>query len=151
MSAKVLATVRRSPEKISRHGGLSAPHKDGRGIAWYDDREIRAVKETLSGAWSAADRRGPPQGMIGRGRRPCARGLTAVQTHGDSADAPRQGLHRYRRRPEQHRPVLGSVGLAGKLRSLSDFQTWVCSFARMAGRLELLSVLVLFTPTFWRH
>jgi len=48
-------------------------------------------------------------------------------------------------------PGLGSVGPAGNFQSLSDFQTWVCSFAMMAGRLELLSVLVLFTPSFWRH
>jgi trk system potassium uptake protein TrkH len=48
-------------------------------------------------------------------------------------------------------PGLGSVGPAGNFQSFSDFQTWVCSFAMMAGRLELLSVLVLFTPAFWRH
>jgi trk system potassium uptake protein TrkH len=33
---------------------------------------------------------------------------------------------------------------------LNDVQTWICSFAMMLGRLELLSVLVLFTPQFWR-
>jgi trk system potassium uptake protein TrkH len=48
-------------------------------------------------------------------------------------------------------PGLGSVGPAGNFQGLSDFQTWVCSFAMMVGRLELLSVLVLFTPQFWRH
>lgn len=47
-------------------------------------------------------------------------------------------------------PGLGEVGPAVNYGSLSDFQTWVCSFAMLLGRLELLSVLVLFTPGFWR-
>ena len=47
-------------------------------------------------------------------------------------------------------PGLGEVGPAVNYGSLSDFQTWVCTFAMMLGRLELLSVLVLFTPQFWR-
>lgn len=48
-------------------------------------------------------------------------------------------------------PGLGSIGPAGNFQGLSDFQTWVCSAAMMVGRLELLSVLVLFTPQFWRR
>lgn len=47
-------------------------------------------------------------------------------------------------------PGLGEVGPAVNYGSLSDFQTWVCTFAMLLGRLELLSVLVLFTPQFWR-
>lgn len=47
-------------------------------------------------------------------------------------------------------PGLGEVGPAVNYGTLSDFQTWVCSFAMLLGRLELLSVLVLFTPAFWR-
>ncbi len=47
-------------------------------------------------------------------------------------------------------PGLGEVGPAVNYGGLSDFQTWVCTFAMMLGRLELLSVLVLFTPQFWR-
>ncbi|MBL8324855.1 MAG: TrkH family potassium uptake protein [Rubrivivax sp.] len=47
-------------------------------------------------------------------------------------------------------PGLGQVGPSGNYQGLTDFQTWVCSFAMMVGRLELLSVLVLFTPQFWR-
>ena len=47
-------------------------------------------------------------------------------------------------------PGLGKVGPALNYASLSDFQTWVCTFAMMLGRLELLSLLVLFTPQFWR-
>ena len=47
-------------------------------------------------------------------------------------------------------PGLGQVGPANNYGSLNTFQTWVCTFAMMLGRLELLSVLVLFTPQFWR-
>jgi trk system potassium uptake protein TrkH len=47
-------------------------------------------------------------------------------------------------------PGLGQVGPAGNYQGLSDFQTWVCAAAMLLGRLELLSVLVLFTPAFWR-
>jgi trk system potassium uptake protein len=47
-------------------------------------------------------------------------------------------------------PGLGQVGPSGNYQGLSDFQTWVCTAAMMLGRLELLTVLVLFTPHFWR-
>jgi trk system potassium uptake protein TrkH len=33
---------------------------------------------------------------------------------------------------------------------LNDFQIWVLSFTMLAGRLELFTVLILFTPAFWR-
>ncbi len=48
-------------------------------------------------------------------------------------------------------PGLGQVGPSGNYQGLTDFQTWVCTFAMMLGRLELLSVLVLLTPQFWRR
>ncbi|HRD97775.1 MAG TPA: potassium transporter TrkG [Rubrivivax sp.] len=47
-------------------------------------------------------------------------------------------------------PGLGEVGPAVNYGGLSDFQTWVCTFAMLLGRLEMLTVLVLFTPAFWR-
>ncbi len=47
-------------------------------------------------------------------------------------------------------PGLGQVGPANNYQGLTDFQTWVCSAAMLLGRLELLSVLVLLTPQFWR-
>jgi trk system potassium uptake protein TrkH len=47
-------------------------------------------------------------------------------------------------------PGLGPVGPMGNFAVLSDFQIWVCTFAMLIGRLELLTVLVLFTPIFWR-
>ena len=48
-------------------------------------------------------------------------------------------------------PGLGDVGPALNYGSLTDVQTWICTVAMLLGRLELLSVLVLFTPAFWRR
>jgi len=47
-------------------------------------------------------------------------------------------------------PGLGQVGPATNFALLNDFQTWLCAAAMLLGRLELLTVLVLFTPAFWR-
>ncbi|RZI96346.1 MAG: TrkH family potassium uptake protein, partial [Rubrivivax sp.] len=48
-------------------------------------------------------------------------------------------------------PGLGSVGPSGSFEGLSAFQHWVLSFGMLIGRLELLTVLVLLTPQFWRQ
>jgi len=47
-------------------------------------------------------------------------------------------------------PGLNGVGPSTTFAVLSDAQTWICSFAMLIGRLEIFSVLVLFTRTFWR-
>jgi trk system potassium uptake protein len=47
-------------------------------------------------------------------------------------------------------PGLGLVGPASNFGVLNDLQIWVLSFAMLLGRLELLTVLVLFTGAFWR-
>ena len=47
-------------------------------------------------------------------------------------------------------PGLGQVGPAGNYQGLNDASTWVCTAAMLVGRLEMMSVLVLFTPAFWR-
>lgn len=47
-------------------------------------------------------------------------------------------------------PGLGLVGPAQNFGFLNEFQLWVCTAAMLLGRLELLSVLVLFTAQFWR-
>ncbi len=47
-------------------------------------------------------------------------------------------------------PGLGDVGPAVNYSGLNDFQTWVCTFGMLLGRLELLALLVLFSPRFWR-
>jgi len=48
-------------------------------------------------------------------------------------------------------PGLGVVGPAGNFGVLTDFQTWVCTIAMLVGRLEIFTVLILFTPHFWRR
>lgn len=47
-------------------------------------------------------------------------------------------------------PALGEFGPANNYSGLGNFQTWVCSFAMLLGRLEMFTILVLFTPAFWR-
>jgi trk system potassium uptake protein TrkH len=47
-------------------------------------------------------------------------------------------------------PGLANVGPATTYAVLSDFQTWVCTFAMLLGRLELFTLLIVFTPVFWR-
>lgn len=47
-------------------------------------------------------------------------------------------------------PGLGPVGPTGSYAVLTDFQTWVCTVAMLVGRLEFFTILVLFTPGFWR-
>jgi trk system potassium uptake protein TrkH len=46
-------------------------------------------------------------------------------------------------------PGLGVVGPAGNYASLSDVQKWVCTATMLLGRLELFTLLVVFTPAFW--
>ena len=48
-------------------------------------------------------------------------------------------------------PGLGVVGPAGNYGVLTDFQTWICTIAMLVGRLEIFTVLILFTPHFWRR
>ena len=63
--------------------------------------------------------------------------------------------------PSQHRtealatlnnvgPGLNLVGPASNYQVLTDLQTWICSFSMLLGRLEIFTLLILFTPTFWR-
>lgn len=48
-------------------------------------------------------------------------------------------------------PGLHEVGPNTTFASLNDFQTWVCTVTMLLGRLELLTVLVILTPAFWRR
>jgi trk system potassium uptake protein TrkH len=47
-------------------------------------------------------------------------------------------------------PGIGPTGPSGNYQILTDFQTWVFTVGMLLGRLEILSVLVLFSPAFWR-
>ena len=48
-------------------------------------------------------------------------------------------------------PGLGQVGPASNFSGLTDFQTWLCTFAMMVGRLEIVTLLIIFTPKFWQR
>ncbi|MDP3859700.1 MAG: potassium transporter TrkG [Stagnimonas sp.] len=47
-------------------------------------------------------------------------------------------------------PGLNLVGPASNYGVLDDFQTWVCTFAMLLGRLEVFTLFVVLTPSFWR-
>ena len=47
-------------------------------------------------------------------------------------------------------PGLGVVGPSTTYEALEDFQTWICTFAMLLGRLEIFTLLVVLTPAFWR-
>lgn len=49
-------------------------------------------------------------------------------------------------------PGLGNIiGPAGNFSSLPDTAKWLLAIGMLLGRLEIITVLVLLTPTFWRH
>jgi trk system potassium uptake protein TrkH len=45
---------------------------------------------------------------------------------------------------------LQAEGLIRNYHALTPAQTWICTAAMLLGRLEIFSVIVLFTPAFWR-
>ncbi len=48
-------------------------------------------------------------------------------------------------------PGLGeTIGPAGNFSPLGEFELWLLSFVMLLGRLEIMTVLILFTPVFWR-
>lgn len=47
-------------------------------------------------------------------------------------------------------PGLGAVGPAGNYAALNDAQKWLCAAVMLLGRLEIFTVLILFTPAYWR-
>ena len=47
-------------------------------------------------------------------------------------------------------PAIGKVSPVDNFAHLSGAAKWFCSFLMLIGRLELFTVLILFTPFFWR-
>ncbi len=47
-------------------------------------------------------------------------------------------------------PGLNEVGPSGNYAGLTNFQLWVLTITMLMGRLELLTVIVLLVPAFWR-
>ena len=48
-------------------------------------------------------------------------------------------------------PGLGAVGPSGNFSVIPTEGKWILSFLMMLGRLELFTVLILFTGYFWRR
>ena len=48
-------------------------------------------------------------------------------------------------------PALGDFGPVNNYAALPNLGKWWCSFLMLIGRLELFTVLILFTPFFWRN
>lgn len=48
-------------------------------------------------------------------------------------------------------PGLGHLGPLDNYYSIPDFSKWFMSFAMLVGRLEFFTVLLIFTPAFWRR
>ncbi|CAG0958620.1 partial Trk system potassium uptake protein TrkI, partial [Burkholderiales bacterium] len=48
-------------------------------------------------------------------------------------------------------PGLGTVGPASNYAGLTDFQIWICTVGMLVGRLEIITVLIIFTPRFWQR
>lgn len=53
MSARQPATVSLSLEEFARHGGETARHRDGWGVAYFDDGDARLLKEAAAASDSA--------------------------------------------------------------------------------------------------
>jgi len=50
LSSRLPTTVDFSLEAFSRHGGLTGPHKDGWGIAYFDGLDVRLIRDTSAAA-----------------------------------------------------------------------------------------------------
>ena len=46
--------------------------------------------------------------------------------------------------------ITPQIGPSGNYASLSDFAKYVLTFAMLLGRLEVMTILVIFTKSFWR-
>jgi trk system potassium uptake protein TrkH len=47
-------------------------------------------------------------------------------------------------------PGMGAVGPVSNFADLPEISKWILSFYMLVGRLELFTVLIIFTPTFWK-
>jgi len=51
--------------------------------------------------------------------------------------------------PNNTSPGLDEVGPTANYAVLNNFQTRICTFATLVGRLEIFTLLVVLTPSFW--
>ena len=54
LSSSAPTNVHFSLDEFSRHGGCTGPHKDGWGIAYYSQGDVKLVREPLPASDSAA-------------------------------------------------------------------------------------------------
>lgn len=47
-------------------------------------------------------------------------------------------------------PAIGSVGPSNNFAHIPDFGKWFLSFLMLMGRLELFTILIIFSPSFWK-
>ena len=47
-------------------------------------------------------------------------------------------------------PAFGTLGPVDNFAHISDAAKWICSFLMLTGRLEIFTILILFTPFFWK-
>jgi trk system potassium uptake protein TrkH len=47
-------------------------------------------------------------------------------------------------------PGIGQVGPTGNYAQIPEFGKWFLSFLMLVGRLELFTVIILFTKAFWK-
>ena len=52
LSSNIPVTAKLSLETFARHGGDTGPHRDGWGIAYFEDRDARLIKEAGPAAGS---------------------------------------------------------------------------------------------------
>ncbi|MCK9608248.1 MAG: hypothetical protein M0R33_17520 [Methylomonas sp.] len=51
-------------------------------------------------------------------------------------------------RAQRHNPCINNVDPTSNYAGVNDFQTWICAIAMLLGRLEVFTLLLLFTPDF---
>lgn len=68
MSSRFPTTVDFSLERLARHGGLDGPHRDGWGVAYFDDHDVFLLREPRSASESELvkfmERNGPPSNLV---------------------------------------------------------------------------------------
>ena len=48
-------------------------------------------------------------------------------------------------------PALGDLGPSGSFEAVPVAAKWILAFLMLIGRLELFTVLLMFSPSFWRR
>lgn len=68
MSSRYPASVGFSLETLARRGGLEGPHKDGWGVAYFEDRDVFLLRESSPAAESGLvrfmEKNGPPSNLV---------------------------------------------------------------------------------------